>query len=129
MPISEYSKQDERPAAGISQIDENDRANGAAALTIWYNADCPQQVKDIIDEHMPVWLDLFQMKSREYGEAAFELGAKAQFVDMNRKFVKLKAALWEEKELTTEGIDEILLDLIGHCFLTLEMRRRELNQD
>lgn len=128
MPISEYSKQDQDPLVEMGDLVSGDDEVWLTQ-SILVHPGAPSQVVDILRNHLPVWLDLFQMKSREYGEAAFELGAKAQFVDMNRKFVKLKAGLWEDKELTTEGIDEILLDLIGHCFLTLEMRRRELNQD
>ena len=97
---------------------------GEQLFHITSDADAPQQVKDVLEHLLPIWLDLFQMKSREYGEAAHDLGPKAQFVDMSRKFVKLRRAMWEGQELTTEGVDEILLDLIGHCFLTLEMRRR-----
>lgn len=105
--------------------DKAEDFDGVTELRVICDPDCPQQVKDILTDVFPTWLDLFQMKSREYGDAAFDLGPRAQFVDMNRKFVKLRRALWEGKELTTESIDEILLDLIGHAFLTLEMRRRE----
>src|SRR3546814_4262870 len=36
---------------------------------------------------------------------------------------KLKSALWDDKELKFEGADEIMMDLIGHLFLTLQMMR------
>lgn len=125
MPIPLYDRQDGTPRAFMSRAADGSDFSGTPEINI--SNDCPQQVRDIIEHHLPVWLDLFQMKSREYGDAAFDLGARAQFVDMNRKFVKLRQGIWDGREdlLTTEGIDEILLDLIGHAFLTLEMRRRE----
>lgn len=85
-------------------------------------------LRSIIEVHVPAWLDLFERKNREYGDgAAFDLGARGQFSDMYRKMLKLKRAMWDEDEsvLTTEGVDEILQDLIGHCFLTLNMRSRD----
>lgn len=113
---------DKEPRAGIGM---GAPSNSEFVNEIWWKEATPEQVKDIIVYVLPVWLDLFQLKSREYGDAAFELGPRAQFVDMNRKFVKLKRALWEGEQLTTESIDEILLDLMGHCALALEMRRRD----
>jgi len=89
--------------------------------------DSPELVT-IVSEHLPAWLELFSSKNSEYGSgAAFELGARGQFSDMYRKMIKLKRAMWDADEsvLKTEGVDEIINDLIGHCFLTLEMRRRD----
>jgi hypothetical protein len=131
MPMDKYEKQDTDPTVEMGDIvkaldiDGEDLGWDQQIIAIYGGA--PKQVRDILRHHMPIWLDLFQMKSREYGDAAFELGARAQFVDMNRKMVKLRQAIWEGREdaLTTESVEEILLDLIGHCFLTLEMRRRE----
>ena len=69
-------------------------------------------------------IDLFLRRNRDYGDAAEELGPKAQFVDMNRKFRKLKRGLWEGEELVGESTREICMDLIGHCLLTIDMLDR-----
>jgi hypothetical protein len=95
-------------------------------VNVWPN-DTPE-LRAIITEHFPAWATLFASKNSEYGSgSAFELGQRGQFSDIYRKIIKLKRAMWDEDEsvLTTEGVDEILMDMIGHCFLTLEMRSRE----
>jgi hypothetical protein len=78
----------------------------------------------IRDHHFPKWLELFQRKSREYGEATHEgLGPRGQFSDIYRKVVKLKKFMWDEPEAVPEfeDIEEIIDDLIGHLFLTKDM--------
>lgn len=96
--------------------------------TIQYTNQDPSQVRELIEHDLPRFLDLFLTRSREYGDDnKFVLGSRGQFADMWRKFGKLKTGIWEGKEaqLTSEGVDEILVDLIGHCFLTLQCRRHE----
>lgn len=60
---------------------------------------------------------------KEYGEgAADELGLAGQWGDIYRKTKKLKPALWVgEDRLSRETPREILLDIIGHCFLAVDM--------
>lgn len=53
------------------------------------------------------------------------LGIRGQFADVWRKIGKLKNALWEGRTLIGEQPREILMDLIGHCFLTIAMMDRE----
>src|SRR3546814_15738351 len=78
---------------------------------------------EIATSIMPEWLRLFSEKNREYGDNAKVLGLKGQFSDMWRKLGKLKSALWDDKELKFEGADEIMMDPLGHLFLTLQMMR------
>lgn len=90
-----------------------------------------EELRAIIAHHLPQWADLFARKNAEYQDGngtAFFLGERGQFSDMYRKMMKLKAAMWDDNEaqLVSEGVDEIIMDLIGHCFLTLEMRRRRM---
>lgn len=113
---------DVRKALTQSDSDDNIRVT----LNVWAQ-DTPE-LRAIITEHLPAWAKLFARKNSEYGSgAAFDLGERGQFSDIYRKIIKLKRAMWDEDEsvLTTEGVDEILMDLIGHCFLTLEMRARK----
>lgn len=86
-----------------------------------------KEMRDILTIQMPLFLELFIQKNKEYGENAQTLGPRGQFADIWRKIAKLKTGLWdgEEDKLTSEGVDEILRDLIGHCFLILSMRDRE----
>lgn len=100
------------------------------SYTLW--GDESEELREIVAGHLPAWAELFARKNSEYQDGsggAFTLGERGQFSDMYRKMIKLKAALWDgnESQLTTEGVEEILMDLIGHCFLTLEMRRRANN--
>jgi hypothetical protein len=89
------------------------------------------ELTDIVLEELPRFLKLFFAKNREYGENAQTLGSKGQFADIWRKIGKLKVGLWDghEERLTSEGVDEILRDLIGHCFLTLRIRSQERQQE
>lgn len=87
-----------------------------------------EQFREIMLQHLPAFVRLFAEKNAEYGAgqqaSGTALGVKGQFADIWRKIGKLKTALWDDNEaaLTSEGVDEILLDLIGHAFLTLWMR-------
>lgn len=81
--------------------------------------------KAIFRRYLPAWSDLFLKKNADYGETGDLLGSRGQFADMWRKFGKLKRALWDGKALTGEQPDEIILDLIGHAFLTLYFLEKE----
>lgn len=78
---------------------------------------------------LPEFLAHFSAKNADYSDAEMEphrvLGKAGQFSDIWRKIWKLKKALWDGKELTQESTREILLDLIGHCFLTLALLEEE----
>lgn len=73
----------------------------------------------ITEQLVGEWLEQFIIKSNDYGETSDDLGAAGQFADMNRKWGKLRRALWEGQELVGEQPREILMDMIGHCFLTI----------
>lgn len=75
--------------------------------------------KHIFRKFLPVWSDLFLRKNADYGETGDLLGSRGQFADMWRKFGKLKRAMWDGEALTGEQPEEIIMDLIGHCFLSL----------
>jgi hypothetical protein len=90
-----------------------------------------EQLRQIMIHHLPEWARLFASKNAEYGAgnqaSGTALGQRGQFADIWRKIGKLKTGIWDgnEDQLTSESVDEILLDLIGHCFLALHMRRQE----
>ena len=113
--------------AQISWSNSEIGMNVQEALLVSLNGDETDELRNILLQQLPEFLDLFIRKNREYGENAQTLGPKGQFADIWRKIAKLKTGLWEGKEdqLTSEGVDEILRDLIGHCLLTLSMRSRE----
>jgi hypothetical protein len=71
---------------------------------------------------LPEWLRLFAEKNADYGSGfSNELGIRGQYSDIHRKVGKLRRAMWEGEELEFEGTEEIILDLIGNLFLTLNM--------
>lgn len=84
----------------------------------------PEQYLPIVDEFLPEFLEMFAERSSDYGETYRFLGSKGQFSDINRKFYKLKRAIWDGEELKGEQVDEILNDIIAHCFL-MKLCQRE----
>lgn len=88
-------------------------------------ADASDRFSDICANHIPAAIARFARKSLDYGDAADELGPRAQFVDINRKIKKLKRALWDGETLQGEQPIEILDDLIAHCLLAREMLSRQ----
>jgi phosphoglycolate phosphatase-like HAD superfamily hydrolase len=76
-------------------------------------------------------IDLFMQKNRGYGNTADELGTKGQFADMNRKWGKMKKMMWTEElpmfpnDDVSEDIIQILMDMIGHCGLSVYYIRQE----
>lgn len=71
------------------------------------------------------WVKHFLTKQQDYGDWAGELGARGQFADMYRKWPKIRKAMWDGEPLVGEQLDEVLMDLIGHCFLSLMFVKRE----
>lgn len=83
----------------------------------------------IMADLVPAWAEHFRRKNKDYSSQDFEphkvLGEAGQFAEIWRKIWKLKKALWDGGELVAENEVEILNDLIGHCFLTLDMLRQK----
>jgi hypothetical protein len=77
---------------------------------------------------LPEWEAMFRRKQRDYGGDANRLGVKGAFVDIHRKEGKLKRAIWDGQKLEGEQPREILMDLIGHCFLTITALDQEDGQ-
>lgn len=98
-----------------------------SGVLIELNGGETEELARIVTDELPKFLELFISKNQEYGENAQTLGARGQFADIWRKIAKLKTGLWDgnEDRLKSEGVDEILRDLIGHCLLTLRIRQAE----
>jgi len=101
---------------------------GKGELIITPEESDSEELAGIIRQDFPIWLAAFAAKNAEYQDGigtAFTLGERGQFSDIYRKVMKLKVALWDghEERLTSEGVVEILRDLVGHLFLALYMRR------
>lgn len=80
----------------------------------------------IMHQLVSEWQEYFTIKAQDYrgvdgSEPHRYLGEPGQFSDIWRKIPKLKKALWDGDELVGEGKRVILMDLIGHCFLTLAL--------
>lgn len=93
----------------------------------------------ITDVLVKEWTALFLLKNRDYNskpmpgfpegfENADVLGVPGQFGEIWRKIWKLKKGMWDKEELTGEPVREVLMDLIGHCFLAIDMLDREAKQ-
>jgi hypothetical protein len=75
--------------------------------------------RTILRDIVPVVLNDFVIAGNDYRNAHDLLGIKGQFSDINRKFWKLYNAIWLDQPLTREGVDQVVADIIGHCFLLL----------
>lgn len=82
----------------------------------------------ILDYVMPATLELFLYKNKGYGDGADSLGARGQFADINRKYWKLRRALWEGEDLTGESLIEVCHDLVGHLWLTIDFLNQQENK-
>jgi hypothetical protein len=76
---------------------------------------------EIADEVLQLW----NRKSMDYGEQVFDFDVRAQALELNRKNGKIKDALWHGRQLQFESIEEILMDMIGHCYITIARLRLE----
>lgn len=85
----------------------------------------PNDFVYILETLIPEWVEKFTEKNKDYGNDANRLGTRGAFVDIYRKVGKLKRAIWDGQELKGEQPREILLDLVGHCFLTIASIDRE----
>lgn len=81
----------------------------------------------IIGELVPEWEELFSKKNAGYGEYDDTLGIKGEFAEIHRKYRKLLRAFWEETDTSDwdEQPREVLMDLIGHCFLAIHILDEE----
>lgn len=77
------------------------------------------EAKLIVEYLIPEWWMQFKRKNNEYGTHADDLGMRGQYADIHRKMKKLRNSLWDGLPLTHEQPREVVLDLIGHLFLTL----------
>jgi hypothetical protein len=86
-----------------------------------------QTISDVFGHDYPgllqEWVTLFIGKQKDYGDSADDLGAPGQYSELHRKMGKLKKALWDGEALAGEQPDEVLFDLIGHCFLAIRHLR------
>lgn len=78
----------------------------------------------IFEDLLPRWKKQFLAKNAGYGEYDIELGDRAEFVEISRKTKKLKRGIWEGQDIGSETPDEVLMDMIGHCFLALGVRQK-----
>lgn len=76
----------------------------------------------ILEVLVPRWAEHFVAKNGDYGDQhRYALGPKAEWVGVDRKITKLEEAIWNEKQMNGEGVQEMLHDLIGQCFLILDL--------
>jgi len=71
---------------------------------------------------LPEVLKHFFSKNADYGDQhRTGLGLRAEFVGLHRKFAKLKSYFWDGQEMNHEDGQEMLYDVIGSCFLMLDL--------
>jgi hypothetical protein len=79
------------------------------------------EARKILIDILPNVIDAWLQKNKDYGDSdeLKSLGAKAEFVRLWNKMMKLKAGLWEGRELQGEQVPEIMGDMIAHLLLAL----------
>lgn len=82
----------------------------------------------ILNRIIPEVADLWSKKNSDYAGQQMFLGLKAQFCDINRKFWKLKAFLWDGKKAEFEDPIEVCKDMIGHLLMTIYFLEEEKKQ-
>jgi hypothetical protein len=90
------------------------------SVELYADPDDTNQFKRILSNILPDVIERFSSKNKEYGDnATHDLGVAAQFVDIYRKVIKLRRALWdgEPEVLVSEPVDEVIDDLIAHLLL------------
>lgn len=88
------------------------------------------EAERIFTMFLPAWQAHFLRKNAGYRGMHKDLGTRAQYVDLHRKVGKVRLALWEGVEdIGPETLEEVLFDLIGHCFLTLDLLDEERVHD
>ena len=100
---------------------------------LWLNIGIPAELvpdhtQRILQEIVPDVLRLWIRRNVEYGDEAKELGAKGQYADINRKVRKLKRLLWDDNVpawAVSEDKEQVLMDLVGHCLLTIDLLRKD----
>ena len=86
------------------------------------SGDIRRVVRDeIAEEALELWL----AKNEDYGEQLFDFDVRAQALEINRKNGKIKDALWHGKQLKFETVEEVLFDMIGHCYIAIARLRLE----
>lgn len=83
------------------------------------DTDLSNEGRYVIAQLMPEWEVYFRSKQLDYKNDGNTFGAKGIIPDIDRKAKKIRRAIWDGEHLVGEQPRELLLDLIGHCFLTI----------
>lgn len=80
-----------------------------------------QQIATI---HIAEWFAGFLAKNAGYGDAqdTLEPADHVQFLEIHRKYGKIRRALWDHLPIGPEDVDEVIDDMIGHLFLMRYIR-------
>lgn len=97
---------------------------GPVPTTAWQIFMGPDEPRSNDKSLLQEWILRFMSKQRDYRDSADDLGAPGQYAELHRKMGKLKRALWDGEELVGEPAEEVLQDLIGHCFLAIRHLRQ-----
>lgn len=106
----------------VHEIEESKHAKVPMLLQDQTHAGYPTEAAhDIMERILEEWRDKFLEANADYGDSYESLGAAGQFGEIWRKVPKLKRSMWDGKPLNREQPREILMDLIGHCFLAIHL--------
>ncbi len=89
----------------------------------FYDGQAPPSFEHTMDALMDA-IELHYEKAKDYDGDENEFGLKGEIIGITRKVRKLKRVLWDGKDPLFEGAQEITMDLIGSCLLTLRMQKQ-----
>lgn len=114
--MNEYSEEASQ-TDGVRAITDTDEYE---MVTLRFRGGWPTATsREIMEEHLRRWFELFMEKQVDYGDRGDDLGLAGQYAELHRKIGKLKRAMWDGVDLAGEPLEQVLLDMIGHCFLSL----------
>ncbi len=81
-----------------------------------------ESAEHIMGTLFPRFAAHFLPKNADYGDQhRYALGPRAEWVGIDRKVTKLEHAIWNESEMNGEQVEEMLYDMIGQCFILLDL--------
>lgn len=81
-----------------------------------------EQLRRIIEVHLPEAMNRFARKNRAYGDRGYPLGPAGQFPELKRKIDMLQALIWDRRESAGDfdNAKDLCEDFIGHMLMLLD---------
>jgi hypothetical protein len=121
VPDTDYEHELAAGVYGEDQVDEDKQLVLALPISRLQMTSATRYIfgDEVRSAKLVDWCMQFIKKQMDYGDSANDLGMEGQYAELHRKIGKLRRAMWEGFPLVNEGLEEVLMDLVGHCFLAM----------